>query len=158
MTTQLAPLMRDQRKADAEHLRILSLCHFIMAGLTVAGLGLLFFHWFMMHQFLESPSAWGGAPNAPSPREAWNVFRWFYLIFGTFTIVAGTANASSGWLIRNRRGRVFSLVVAGLNCMGLPFGTTLGVFTFVVLLRESVAELYAAAAVERASPAPGTPP
>jgi len=30
----------------------------------------------------------------------------------------------------------FSLVVAGLNCLQFPFGTVLGVFTFVVLLRE----------------------
>lgn len=32
-----------------------------------------------------------------------------------------------------------------------PFGTALGVFTFIVLLRESVQELYAAADTPRTS-------
>ena len=41
---------------------------------------------------------------------------------------------------------MFSLVVAALDCMGFPFATVLGVFTFIVLLRDSVAELYEAAA------------
>jgi hypothetical protein len=45
-----------------------------------------------------------------------------------------------------RRGRIFSLIVAGLNCLCFPFGTVLGVFTFVILLRDSVVEVYEAAA------------
>src|SRR5262245_46062511 len=155
--TQLPPLMRDQRKADADQLRVLSLGHFIMAGLAVGGLALLSFHWMMMRTLVENPQAWGNAPNAPSPREFWAAFRWFYLIFGTFTIVGGGLNALSGWLIRTRRARVFSLVVAGIKSVGFPIATTLAVFTFVVLLRDSVAELYTAAAAERAAPVSSTP-
>lgn len=64
----------------------------------------------------------------------------------------------SGWLIRERRGRVFSLIVAGLDCMCLPFGAILGVFTFMVLLRASVAELYDAMARPHAGAAPARSP
>jgi len=39
---------------------------------------------------------------------------------------------------------MFSLIIAGINCVQFPFGTVLGVFTFVVLLRDSVRELYEA--------------
>ena len=46
---------------------------------------------------------------------------------------------------RPRRARTFSLVMAGVNCLSVPLGTTLGVFTFIVLLRESVAAQYALA-------------
>lgn len=80
--------------------------------------------------------------------------RWFYAGFGLCFVLTALANAASGWLIRRRRARMFSLVVAALNCMGFPFATTLGVFTFVVLLRDSVVELYAAAA----SPTPALAP
>jgi hypothetical protein len=38
--------------------------------------------------------------------------------------------------------RLFSLIVAGFMCMFFPFGTALGVFTFIVLTRESVRRLY----------------
>jgi hypothetical protein len=41
---------------------------------------------------------------------------------------------------------MFSLVIAGLNCIQIPFGTALGVFTIIVLLRDSVREAYAAGA------------
>jgi|SRR5215470_20381789 len=154
--TELPPLMRDQRKIDADQLRLLSLFHFVVAGFAVIGLGFLFLHWLMMHTLLGSPNTWKNAPNAPNPREFMRAFRWFYLIFGACTIVAGTLNAFSGWLIRMRRARTFSLVVAGLNSMGFPMVTALSVFTFVVLLRDSVVELYAVAAAEKAPPMPNT--
>jgi hypothetical protein len=35
-------------------------------------------------------------------------------------------------------------VVAGINCLHIPLGTVLGIFTIVVLCRESVRELYEA--------------
>jgi hypothetical protein len=35
-------------------------------------------------------------------------------------------------------------VVAGIECIVMPFGTVLGVFTLVVLSRESVKTLFAA--------------
>jgi hypothetical protein len=56
---------------------------------------------------------------------------------------AGVLNAISGWCISKRRARTFSLVIAGIDCIGMPFGTVLGVFTIVVLVRSSVLEIYA---------------
>jgi hypothetical protein len=41
-----------------------------------------------------------------------------------------------------RKFRMFSLVVAGLDCVQIPFGTVLGVFTLVILLRDSVRDSY----------------
>ena len=41
------------------------------------------------------------------------------------------------------RSRMFSIVTAGVNCLSVPFGTVLGVFTLVLLLRDSVRHLYA---------------
>jgi len=34
------------------------------------------------------------------------------------------------------------MIVAGLNCLHIPLGTLLGVFTLVVLSRGSVATMY----------------
>jgi hypothetical protein len=44
--------------------------------------------------------------------------------------------------LSQRRSRTLCLVVAGLSCFGVPFGTALGVFTFLVLLRPSVARMF----------------
>jgi hypothetical protein len=37
---------------------------------------------------------------------------------------------------------MFSIVVAGVNCLQIPFGTALGVFTMMVLLRDTVRQSY----------------
>jgi hypothetical protein len=58
-------------------------------------------------------------------------------LVGILTIVSGRAIAQRKW-------RMFSLVIAGVNCASFPLGTLLGVFTFIVLLRNSVRALYPA--------------
>ena len=58
------------------------------------------------------------------------------------TIVGAKASSLSARFLRGRRHRTFSLIVAGINCLGIPLGTILGVFTLIVLLRPSVRTLY----------------
>lgn len=137
--------MRDQRKADADHLRLLGVFHFVFAGLAVVGIGFLALHYAIMHTLFTNPEMWqnprgGGHP----PAQFFAAFKWFYFIFGTLLVVAAIANLVSGLFIWKRKCRTFLLIVAGLNCIQIPFGTVLGVFTIIVLLRDSVRELYEA--------------
>src|SRR4051812_40953640 len=44
--------------------------------------------------------------------------------------------------IKERKHRTFSLVMAVVNCLCIPFGTALGVFTLIILQRPSVKALY----------------
>lgn len=144
----LQPLMRDQRKVDAEHLKLLAVFHYVLGGMAVLGLGFLLLHWLLMDTFIGNPEMWkdsSGKGPPPPPKEFFAVFKWFYLFMGVMIVVSGAANVISGFAIRARRWRIFSMVVAGINCLFFPFGTALGVFTFVVLLRESVVEAYEAA-------------
>lgn len=144
--TQLPPLLYDQRKTDAEHLRLLAIFHFVVAGLAFAGVGFLFLHYLVMHTFLADPEIWKNAPNSngPPPEILFDVFKWFYVIIGVLFAAGAIANLLSGLWIRKRKNRVFSLIIAGINCIQFPFGTALGVFTLVVLLRDSVRESYEA--------------
>lgn len=48
----------------------------------------------------------------------------------------------AGYLLARRRGYFFCLVMAGIACTFSPFGTVLGVFTLLVLLRSSVKQLF----------------
>lgn len=145
--TTLPPLMRDQRKVDTEHLKFLAIFHFVMAGLAVIGLGFLFVHYTMMSQLLVHSGNWKHqAPNNPPPEQFFAFFKWFYAFCGGMLVIGGVGNLLSGFYIRQRKHRLFSLIVAALNCLHLPMGIALGVFTFIVLLRDSVRELYEAQA------------
>jgi hypothetical protein len=82
--------------------------------------------------------------SQPFPREIIPILIAFYVVGGVFLIALCICNIISGLQIRKRKGRIFSFVVAGVNCMQFPFGTALGVFTFIVLSRPSVKTSYAA--------------
>ena len=52
------------------------------------------------------------------------------------------AMAIAGRKLAVRRSYTYCLVVAGIECLFMPFGTVLGVFTIIVLIRPSVKALF----------------
>lgn len=141
--TPLPPIINDQQKKDSEHVKLLSIFHFIFAGLALVGIAFLFLHYFAMNAVFSNPALWKSQPGAgPPPQEFFAIFRWFYVVFGILLVVGGLANVLSGLFLRQRKHRIFSLIVGGLNCLQVPFGTALGVFTIIVLLRDSIRESY----------------
>lgn len=140
--SDLPPIPRDQRKIDADHLKLLSVFHFVGAGLALLGILFLLAHFAMFHAFLSNPKMWKDQKQTPPPAEFFAIFKWFYLVFGFWFFASGALNVISGFCLRARRHRTFSLIVAGINCVHIPLGTVLGVFTIIVLIRDSVRELY----------------
>jgi hypothetical protein len=57
-----------------------------------------------------------------------------------------------GLSLHKRKRRMFCLVVAGIECLLLPLGTILGVFTLQVLMREAVQDLFASGGRGRVDP------
>jgi hypothetical protein len=131
---------------DADHLRVLAICHYITAGLTLLMSGFIPLHYAIMKMVITSPEMMKpklGQPAMPfDPAEFFAIFQWFYVIAALFMLSAVILTAISGRFIQRRVNRLFSLIVAGFMCMFFPFGTALGVFTFIVLTRESVRRLY----------------
>lgn len=71
---------------------------------------------------------------------------WFFIAFAGVWMICGAAFAvclfiAARCLSRHTR-YVFCLVMAGIECIFMPFGTVLGIFTIIVLLRESVKTLF----------------
>jgi len=136
--SNLPPPLRDPRSADAQHLKLLAVFHYVLAALSLAGLAFLCLHWAFLHAILSMPPKAGHPPPPP----VFALFQWFYLFAGFFIVAGGVLTLISGLCIARRQARTFSLVVAGLHCLMFPFGTALGVFTLIVLLRESVVDIY----------------
>ena len=85
---------------------------------------------------------WENQPGGAPPAEFFALFKWMYLLFGVWFLGSFVLNSISGLCLRARKFRMFSLVVAGINCLHIPIGTVLGVFTIIVLIRDSVRQLY----------------
>lgn len=134
--------MTSTTEADLRQLRLLSIFHFVAAGLAVLGLLFLFGHYLLMQTFMTDP-AFVKAQQGPDPAQFFALFRWFYLVMGVLMAAGAVGNLLSGLYLRRQVHRSFSFVIAVLNCLHIPIGTVLGVFTIVVLSRESVRRLYA---------------
>jgi len=138
------PMLGDeaQQKKDTEHLRLLSLFHFIFAGFGLLGLAFMVVHYMAMRLFLSPEFARTHNTGSPPPREVLAILAVVYVVVGFFLVLGLVLNLLSGLWLRKRKNRLFSLVIAGLNCLQVPLGTALGVFTFIVLSRDSVRRLY----------------
>lgn len=130
---------------DAENLRTIAICHYVVSGLSLFALAFLGLHYSIFKVFFANPQMWENQkqPQPFNPAEFFAIFQWFYLIFGILILVGGILTFLSGRFIHRRVNRTFSLVIAGLNCMHFPFGTLLGVFTLIILTKDSVMQLYA---------------
>lgn len=147
--SELPPLLRDQRKVDAEQLNLLAIFHFVGAGLALVGLLFLGFHCLMFMTIFNNPKLFEGKNGPPPPAEFFAILKFFYAIGAVFFVGSGVLNLLSGLYLRARKHRMFSLVVAGLNFIHIPLGAVLAVFTIIVLMRDSVRELYEARSVDR---------
>src|SRR5207244_11011872 len=128
---------------DAEHLRLLSIFHYVVAGLagfcsffplvyTVLG--------FVFVALSHRPPA---NPTQEVPPAA---LGWAFVGLGIFLFLLGVTFALvlalAGRSLSRRRRYWFAFVVACIECIFIPFGTILGVFTIIVLSRESVKTLF----------------
>ncbi len=72
---------------------------------------------------------------------------WLFIVLPAMVILSGWTLAvcviMAGRRVAQRRNRVFCLVIAAVECVFMPLGTILGVFTIVVLMRPSVVGLFA---------------
>ncbi len=129
---------------DKEQLKLLGIFSFVIAGLGVAGLAFLGLHYLIMSTVFDNPAMWQKAmadqknPAPFDPTQFFNVFRYFYLLFAGWGMASIIGNLIAGYCLRQQRDRTFCLIVAGFNCINFPFGTALGVFSLIVLVRESV--------------------
>lgn len=145
LTAPIPPVLPDR---DREHLSLLAVFHWVFAGLSLLSLLFLVVHYLVMRGMMSNPDFWeqgqnspGGAPFNPADFFAW--FQLFYLFAGIALLAQVVLNILSAVYLRRSRHRRFSQVVAGLDCLSMPLGTILGVFTLIVLGRDSVRRRYA---------------
>ena len=136
---------------DLEHLRLLSVFHYVVGGMTALCSLLPLVHVGLGLFFILAPTAFGPNPTQQPPP----FIGWLFLIIGGAAIVMGMTLAAliitTGRFLGHRRHYTFCLVIACIECLMMPFGTVLGICAIIVLARESVKQLFAQVS-------PGVPP
>lgn len=142
--------------ADDEHLRLLSWGYvlsgimtglFSLLGLFYAAMGLI-----MSRFFAEVAKSPGQVEQIP-PESVGTIIGIFGALFFLIAITLALAKLWAARCIKRRESRTFCQLVGAITCLGIPYGTVLGVCTFLLLGRPSVATKFDA----RRIPVPASP-
>ena len=127
---------------DEAHLNTLAICHYIYAGML--GLFGIFGLIYVVFGVILATASLGasGGPGGPPPAAIGGVVAAIGGFITLFLWAKAGCVAYSGMSIKKRQRRTFSFVIACICCMNIPLGTALGVFTLVVLSRQSVKAIY----------------
>lgn len=126
---------------DEEHLHLLSVFHYVLAGLCAL------FALFPLAYVIFGMAMMGGGLFPEKPGELPAAFAGCFVagfgaVFLLFLTVYAVALGLAGRYLKERRRHTFCVVVAAISCAFQPIGTVLGVFTLVVLFRPAVKAMF----------------
>jgi hypothetical protein len=135
-----------QAARDQDHLRLLEIGFFISGILTgLRFVWLLFIGaFFMIGGFAAAQAAAAKIPthDGPPPAIVMVIIAALLGIMIFLTLLFAALEIYAGFCLKNRRHPVLIQIVAALYCLSIPWGTALGVMTFMVLNRPSVRVLF----------------
>lgn len=120
---------------DEQYLRLLSIFHYVVGGLAACFACIPLIHFCIGTAMLT-----GAIDNAPA--FIGFMFVIMSIVFITIGWVFAVCLIVAGRNLARRKRYMFCLVMAAISCMFMPFGTVLGVFTIIVLMRPGVKELF----------------
>jgi len=130
-----------QSSQDIDQLRLLSIFHYIVAG--VIGLFSLIP---IIHVVLGIALVTGSLDGFHRGDQPPEFMGWLFIILPSVFILSGLVIsffvAFAGRQLAACSCYNLCLVVAAIECMFMPIGTALGVFTIIVLMRPNVKELF----------------
>ena len=123
---------------DTEQLNLLAIFHYVVGGLAA-----VFSFFPLLYSVIGGFLLYAAEHPGPNNHEPPPTFLgWMFIVLGAVFFLAGVIMAMcilfAGRCLSRRKGYSFALVIACIECLFVPFGTILGVFTIVVLSRESV--------------------
>ena len=131
---------------DEEQLRLLSLGFMVSGGVSAFFSLIGIFYAFMgimmgtaLSRIPQTPA--NSAQTPPAAFVGW-IFVVMGLVFFVFAITMAAARFRAAWCIKHRKWRVFCMVIAGIGCLEFPYGTALGIFSIIVLGRDSIVQLF----------------
>ena len=132
--------MGNSMNEEREYLRLLSIFHYVVGAMTA-----LFACFPLIHLAIGIAMLCGAFDGKGAPPRFLGLF---FIVFSSIFILCGWAMAVcmviAGTKLARYRARTYCLALAAIECIFVLFGTVLGVFTIILLMKDSVKELFAA--------------
>jgi hypothetical protein len=130
---------------DEEHLKLLSLGYMVSGGFAACfslfGLMYVLMGVMMGMAFSHMPETSGKVSEQPPAFIGW-IFAGVGLAIFVGLMAMAAVKFRAAWCVKHRKSRTFCMVIAAIGCLEIPYGILLGVFSFLVLGRDSVARLF----------------
>jgi hypothetical protein len=127
---------------DLKNLKLLSIFHYVVGGLSALFSCMFLIHLFIGLFMLLSPESMTGGSGEPPPEFVGYLFSFIGGAFFLIGIAFSCCIVYSGFLLQKQRKYLFSFLIACIECIFMPFGTVLGIFTIIVLSKDSVKRIY----------------
>lgn len=124
------------------NLRTLEVLYYIYGALLLLAGLVLFVVFGGLGMFLSSDLVAEQSNGDGVPAMVGTAFGLFGGVISLVVLVWAVLNVLAGRNIAKHRNRTLVMIVAGLDCFSFPFGTALGVFTFVELSKDEVKQLF----------------
>jgi len=125
---------------DESQLNLISIFYYVVAAIAGLFSCMPFIHITIGIAMLS------GVMDSSSGEAPPEFLGWIFIIVGALVVMMGFTYTvllilTGRWLSQRRR-YTFCIVMAGVSCMFMPFGTILGIFTIIVLSRPEVKALF----------------
>jgi hypothetical protein len=126
---------------DAKHLDLLVTFHWVVGAMLALFSCMFIFHIGMGIAVIEGSFFKDAHGGGPPP-----FMGWFFVAMGVVAVTLGWSTAACIFVaarkLARRRHRMFCMVIAGIECTFMPFGTVLGVLTLIALSKDSVRHMF----------------
>jgi hypothetical protein len=130
-----------QEIVDSEHLRLLRIGYFISAATNLIWVFFPLIYVVMGAFMLFGGFDDGKSSNAP-PRSIGLVFIFIGMGISLISVTFSVLKLLTAQAIGKRKWKGLIFTTAAISCLGIPWGTALGVLTLIVITRPSVASQF----------------
>jgi hypothetical protein len=135
-----------QTAIDADNLRLLEIAFYIAGGMTALFSCFFLIHFCMFLVFGLNPQMFANSAHGQqvTPPPA-GLFLGMAAVIGVVILLGwafGALQIYAGRCLRQRRSWLFVMIISAIECIFIPWGTTIGVCSLILLNRPSVRPLF----------------
>ncbi len=129
---------QNQPNQDESHLKTLSICYYIYGGLCCFAFLMMLLWLSVVPIMMDIPRQEIQGPEFEMVTHAFSFFIIMMSVMSVVVLAIAIMSLLTGSRIKTGRSYKLVFATACVVCISVPFGTALGVFTFIVLNRPSV--------------------
>lgn len=135
-------ILKGEKMSDkADKIKLISIFHYVVGGIMAV------FSFFPLIHILMGVLMLTGVLDGENPQEAPSKFLGIiFIVFPAMFILLGLTLSTliivSGCKLSKFKSRMFCLIIACIQCLFMPFGTVLGIFTIILLMDDEVIQMF----------------